>query len=129
MVQENNCSANRTINRIKIMESLITLLLQILLRTEPCDIPDIQATCSQYRLDIRTTKVHIVDVCTAEYEGVKWEAVIEEGKIWELYEDDRPSFKKAQANGIWKNIYKGAITGIGKGEYCTIPKLNNNRHN
>lgn len=105
------------------MNNLVLLLLQLLLRTSPCDIPDIQVDCLQYRID--TTPVQ---VCTAYHDGITWEAVIDEDTLLELWEDDIPSFEKHLAASYWKNIYTGRITGIEKPEYCDIRILNPNRH-
>jgi len=108
-----------------IMEILVTLLLQLTLRTDPCDIPKIRGTaCEEYRID-KT----IIQVCTASYRGVQYELVIDEDYLMEMWEDDRPSFEKGQARLLWKNIWKDAITGIGKPKYCSVKKLDQNRHN
>ena len=111
------------------MELLVTLFLQITLRTDPCVIPKLEATCTEYRLP--EYRNEIVWVCEADYENVTYEVLLRERnngtwRLWEMWEDDRPYI--GESTGLWDNIYKEAITGIGKPSYCKVPKLNNLRH-
>lgn len=110
------------------MNELVTILFTIILQTEACHVPDIEVTCKEYRID-----KDIVQVCETEYKKTEYEIVIQEDHVLELWESYhsgmRPSFKRSQASGVWKNIYIGSITGVPKEpKYCTTPKLNSNRH-
>lgn len=106
------------------MNLLVTILMQIILRTNDCTIPDIQMSCSEYRIDKQ-----VVQVCTGYYKGIDYEVVVDSDRILELWENDYPSFKRGQANAVWKNVYSRSIKGSGKiPEYCSIKILNQNRH-
>lgn len=110
------------------MLAKITLLYQFLFLLNPCNPPSVDVDCTIMR--IGTDPVY---VCEAYNKGVTWESVFIETKrgwrLLELWEDDRVSFKKYSLTGLWRNIDKGAITGIGKKpEWCGIKELNANRH-
>jgi len=108
------------------MEHLISIMLSLLLRTDPCVIIKPQVTCEQYRIvELRN---EIVDVCTSRIKNVNYEVVIgSDGRMLEMWEGDYPYLGKP--TGMWRNIYAGAISGYGKKPaYCAVPKLNPNRH-
>lgn len=99
------------------MEILVQLLLTILLRQDVCQMPQVpEPTCEEYRLE-GYAKPKIATECKVDYQG-NWEVLIVEDSVWELWHNDRPSFKRGKAVTIWKNIENIKIE---RPDYCDLP--------